>query len=45
MWKSNRKIVMDEELVQNVVMDQELVKNFVMVPKIDPKVVTDLSIF
>ena len=36
---------MDEELVQNVVMDQELVKNFVMVPKIDPKVVTDLSIF
>ena len=34
-WKSNRKIVMDEELVQNDVMDA----------KIDPKVVMDLSIF
>ena len=54
-WKSNHKIVMDEELVQNVVMDEELVqnalmderfvKNFVMDAIIDPKVVMDLSTF
>ena len=53
--KSNQKIVMDEELVQNDVMDEEsvhngvmveqFVKNFVMDAKIDPKVVMDLSIF
>ena len=36
---------MDEELVQNIVMDGKFVKNFVMYAKIDPKVVTDLSIF
>ena len=34
-WKRNQKVVMDEELVQNVMMDG----------KIDPKVVMDLSIF
>ena len=27
-WKSNQKIVMDEELVQNGVMDEKFVKNF-----------------
>ena len=29
-WKSNQKIVMDEDLVRNIVMDEEFVKNFVM---------------
>ena len=29
-WKRNQKIVMDEELVENVVMDEELVQNVVM---------------
>ena len=43
-WKSNQKIVIDEELVQNGVMDEKIVKNFVMDAKIDPKVVMDLSI-
>ena len=41
----NQKIVMDEELVQNGVMDGKFVKNFVMDAKTDPKVVMDLSIF
>ena len=44
-WKSNQKIVMNEELVQNGVMNEQFVKNFVMNAKIDPKVVMDLSIF
>ena len=54
-WKSNQKIVMDGELVQNDVMNEELVqngvmnetfvKNFVIDAKIDPKAVMDLSIF
>ena len=44
-WKSDQKIVMDEELVQNGVMDGKFVKNFVMDAEIDPKVVMDLSIF
>ena len=44
-WKSNQKIVMDEELDQNGVMNEEFVKNFVMNAKIDEKVVMDLSIF
>ena len=44
-WKSNQKVVRDEELVQNGVMDGKFVKNFVMGAKIDPKVVMDLSIF
>ena len=44
-WKSNQKIVMDEELVQNGVIDEKFVKNFVMDAKIDPKVVMDLSTF
>ena len=55
-WKSNQKIVMNEESVQNSVMNEErlvqngvmndkFVKNFVMNAKIDPKVVMDLSIF
>ena len=35
-WKSNQKIVTDEELVLNVVMDGKFVKNFVMGAKIDP---------
>ena len=49
-WKSNGKIVtdqnsvMNEELVQNSVMDETFVKNIVMNAKIDPKVVMDLSI-
>ena len=52
-WKSNQKIVMDEELAQNDVMDEKsvqhgvmdekFVKNFVMDAKIDPKVVMDMS--
>ena len=42
--KSNQKVVMDEELVQNGVMDEKIVKNFVMGAKIDPKVVMDLSV-
>ena len=29
-WKINPKILMDEELVQNIVMDEELVQNIVM---------------
>ena len=29
-WKSNQKIVMNDELVQNGVMNEELVQNFVM---------------
>ena len=45
MIKTNQKIVMDEDLVQNGVMDEKFVKNFMMVAKIDPKVVMDLSIF
>ena len=44
-WKSNQKIVMNEELFQNGVMNDRFVKNFVMNAKIDPKVVMDLSIF
>ena len=54
-WKSNQKIAMDEDLVQNIVMDEELVqngvmnekivKNFVMDAQIDPKIGMDLSIF
>ena len=44
-WKSNQKIVMNEELVQNGVMHEKFVKNSVMDAKIDPKVVMDLSIF
>ena len=44
-WKSNQKIVMNEELVQNGVMNEELVQNGVMNAKIDPKVVMDRSIF
>ena len=36
-WKSNQKIVMDEELVQNGVMGDKFVKNFVIGAKIDPK--------
>ena len=53
--KSDQKIVMNEELVQNGVMNEEsvqngvmdgqFVKNFVMDAKIDPKVVMDLSKF
>ena len=53
--KSNQKIVINEELVQNGVMNEELVqngvmdgkfvKNFVMNAIIDPKVVMDLSTF
>ena len=42
-WKSNQKIVMNEELVQNGVMNEKNVKNFVNA-KIDPKAVMDLSI-
>ena len=44
-WKSNQKIVMNEELVQNGVMDEKFVENFVMNAKFDPKVVMDLSIY
>ena len=44
-WKSDQKIVMNEELVQNSVMNEKFLKNFVMNAKIDPKVVMDLSIF
>ena len=54
-WKSDQKVVMDEELVQNDVLNEELVqngamndkfvRNFVMEAKIDAKVVMDLSIF
>ena len=36
-WKSNPKIVMDEELVQNIVMDEELVQNGVLDAKIREK--------
>ena len=46
-WKSNQKIAMDEELVQNDMMNEELVQNgvmnekfvenFVMDAKLDPK--------
>ena len=43
-WKSNEKIAMDEELIQNVVMDEKFVKIFVMGAKIDPKVVMDLCV-
>ena len=43
--KSDQKIAMDEELVQNSVMNEKFVKNSVMNAKIDPKVVMDLSIF
>ena len=51
-WKSNQKIVMNEErvrnnvtkakLVQNDVMNEKFVKNSVMNAQIDPKVVMDL---
>ena len=54
-WKSNQKIVINEELIQNIVrmkklvqngvMNEKFVKNFVMNAKIDPTVVMDLSIF
>ena len=54
-WKSDQKVVMDDEInqkivmdaesVQNGVMDAKFAKNFVMDVKIDPKVVMDLSIF
>ena len=40
-----RNDVMNEEVVQNNVMDDTFVKNSVMNAQIDPKVVTDLSIF
>ena len=35
-WKSNQKIVMNEEMVQNGVMNEQFVKNIVMNAKIDP---------
>ena len=38
-WKSDQKVVMDEELVQNGAMDGKFVKSFVMSATIDPKVV------
>ena len=44
-WKSDQKVVMDEELVQNGAMDGKFVKSFVMSATIDPKVVLVLSIF
>ena len=54
-WKSNQKVVMDEQLVQKDVMDEDLVqngvmdgkcvKNFLVDAKIDAKVVMDLSTF
>ena len=44
-WRSNQKIVMNEELVQNGGMSEKFTKNFVMNAKIDPKVLLDLSIF
>ena len=44
-WKTNQKVAMNEELVQNSVMNGKFVKNFVMNGKIDPKVVMDQSIF
>ena len=44
-WKNGQKIAMNEELFQNSVMNGTFVKNFVMNAKIDPKVVTDLSLF
>ena len=44
-WKSNQKIVMDEELVQNVVTNAKFVTKFMMDAKIDLKIVMDLSIF
>ena len=44
-WKSNQKIVMDEELIPNGVIDEKFVKNSLMDAKIDPKVVMDLSRF
>ena len=43
-WKSNQKIVMNEESVQNGAMDEKIVKKFVKDAKIDPKVVMELSI-
>ena len=33
-WKSNQKIVMDGELLQNMVMDEKFAKNFVMGEKL-----------
>ena len=44
-WKSNQKIAMNEELVQNNVMNENFVKNFVMNAMIDPKFVMGLSVF
>ena len=54
-WKSDQKVVMDDEISQKNVMDEELVQNGVMDgkfvkivlmdAKLDPKVVMDLSIF
>ena len=44
-WKSNQKIAMNEELVQNGVMNEQFVKHFVINAQIDLKVVMDLSIF
>ena len=44
-WKSKQNSVMNEELVQNGVTNEKFVKNFVMNAKIDPKIVTDLSMF
>ena len=43
-WKSNLKIVMDEELDENIVMGKKIVKNFVMDVKIYSKVEMDLTI-
>ena len=44
-WKSDQKVVMNEDLVQNSAMNDKFVKNFVMNAIIGPKVVMDLSIF
>ena len=41
-WKSDQKIVMDEELVQNDVMDEELVQNSVMDGKFVKNFVMDV---
>ena len=43
-WKSDQKIAMDEELVQNSVINEHFVKNSVMNAQIDPKIVMGLSI-
>ena len=43
-WKSDQKVVMDEELVQNDVMDEELVQNSVMDGKFLKNFVMDVRI-